>query len=95
MYEDVKRHIEEIKNELLIKKNNAAASCSFMGKVIDKNKYYLKVLRESFVAQGLGEFVAYYKVGVEKAFTAVKLPTTIEEILAVYVDSKLKFNSVE
>ena len=54
IFEDVKKHIEEIKNELLIKKNNIAANCSFMTKVIEKNKYYLKVLRESFVAQGLG-----------------------------------------
>jgi hypothetical protein len=31
---------------------------------------------------------------VEKAFVSVKLPISIEEILAIFVDSKLKFNSV-
>ncbi len=43
----------------------------------------------------LGDFVTYYKAGVEKAFVSVKLPVSIEEILAIYVDAKLKFNSVE
>lgn len=46
------------------------------------------------MAQNLGDFVAYYKAGVEKAFVSVKLPITIEEILAIFIDTKLKFNSV-
>lgn len=52
-------------------------------------------MKESFVQLNLGDFAGYYKSGVEKAFIAVKLPITIEEILAIYVDAKLKFNSVE
>lgn len=51
------------------------------------------MLQKSFMH--IADFVTYYKSGVEKAFIAVKLPITIEEILAIYVDSKLKFNSVE
>ena len=49
-----------------------------MSKIIEKNKYYLKVLKDSFLSQNLGDFVAYYKAGVEKAFISVKLPITIE-----------------
>jgi hypothetical protein len=59
----VKKHIEDTKNELLIKKN-AASYCAFMSKIIEKNRYYLKVLKESFMSHNLGDFVAYYKAGV-------------------------------
>ncbi len=51
------------------------------------------MLEQSFMH--IGDFVAYYKAGVEKAFIAVKLPVPIEEILAMYIDYKMKFNSVE
>jgi hypothetical protein len=93
IFEDIKKHIEETKNEILIKKN-PASYCAFMSKIIEKNKYYFRVLKESLMTQNLGDFVAYYKAGVEKAFVSVKLPISIEEILAIFVDTKLKFNSV-
>jgi len=44
IFEDVKKHIEEIKVELLIKRNNIAY-CAFMQKIMEKNKYYLQVLK--------------------------------------------------
>ena len=47
------------------------------------------------MAQNLGYFVTYYKAGVEKALISVKLPITIEEILAIFTDNRLKFNSVQ
>lgn len=64
-----------------------------MSKIIDKNNEYLDMLQRSFMH--IADFIASYKNGVEKAFVAVKLPVTIEEILAIFVDAKLKFNSVE
>lgn len=63
-----------------------------MSKIIDKNNEYLEMLQQSFMH--IADFIAYYKAGVEKAFIAVKLPVTIEEILAIFIDAKLKFNSV-
>ena len=84
--------MQEIKNELLIKRN-ANTYCQFMSKIIDKNNKYLEMLQQSFMH--IADFVAYYKAAVEKAFIAVKLPVTIEEILAIFVDSKLKLDSVE
>ncbi len=51
------------------------------------------MLEDSF--NQMSDFVSFYKAGVEKAFIAVKLPVPIEEILAIYVDLKMKFISVE
>jgi hypothetical protein len=38
----------------------------------------------------IGDFAAYYKSGIEKAFIHSKLPVPIEELLAIYADNKLK-----
>lgn len=43
----------------------------------------------------LGDFATYYKSGVEKAFKAVNLPVTIEEILTIYIDTKFRMSNVE
>jgi hypothetical protein len=43
----------------------------------------------------LGDFVAYYKTGVEKAFNSIKLPIPIEEILTIYIDFKLKLTNLD
>lgn len=79
--------MQEIRNELLIKRNTNSYT-QFMSKIIMKNNKYLEMLQKSFVH--IADFVAYYKAAVEKAFIAVKLPVTIEQILAIYVDSELK-----
>lgn len=43
----------------------------------------------------LGDFIAYYKTGVEKAFNSIKLPIPIEEILTIYIDYKLKLTNLD
>ncbi len=91
IFEDIKFYIEEMKNEILIKKSNLSY-CNFMQKIINKNQEYLAILEESFMH--LGDFIAYYKTGVQKAFNCINLPIKIQEILAIYADYKFKTTQI-
>jgi len=43
----------------------------------------------------MGDFVSYYKSGIEKAFMSSKLAVPIEELLAIFTDTKFRVEMEE
>jgi len=62
-----------------------------MHKIVDRNKEYGRVLGLEFMR----DFVVGYKAGVERALAGTKLPVSVEEMLAIYAEERLRFTSIE
>jgi hypothetical protein len=91
IYEEMRGFVEDIRIDLSLKKS-LLNYCNFVEKVSRKNAELLEVLQ---AVSAIGDFAAYYKSGIEKAFVHAKLPVPMEELLAVFADSKLKLEMGE
>lgn len=78
--------LDDNKAELSLRKS-LVTYCTFVEKINRKNQELLEVLS---AISAIGDFASYYKSGIEKAFVHSKLQVPIEELLAIYADSKLK-----
>lgn len=87
----MKCFIDDSKVELALKKS-IVNYCNFVEKLMRKNNELLTVLEAISI---VGDFVPYYKTGVEKAFVAAKTGVPIEELLAVYADTKFRVQMEE
>lgn len=87
VYEEITSLLVEVRGELLIKKSSTIYM-DFIQKLMKKNNELEEILMNSF--PNYTDFVACYKNGIEKALVKNPLQIPVEEMLAVYVDNKLK-----
>lgn len=87
----MKGYIEDCRMEIALKKS-IQLYCNFVEKINRKNQELLEILNSVSM---IGDFASYYKSGIEKAFIHSKLPVPIEELLAIYADTRLKLEMKE
>ena len=87
VFEEFTRLMKEVSTELLLRKS-VGLFVGFIQKVIKMSNELVDILETSFMKYS--EFINYFKNGVERAFSKNPLQVSVEEMLSVYIDAKLK-----